>query len=86
MNDLFVTILGQDYRVWVTHYSHKPPFKGSPHQCDSSDDYYGWTEFWFDIFDDEGVDRYELHQHITPQEYDRLLKQYEARLANDWEA
>jgi hypothetical protein len=82
---MIVTILGQDYRVEVTHYLHHPPFKGSAYQCDSSDDYYGFTEFEFDIFDDEGVDRYELHQHITPQEYDRLLKEYQRSLANDWE-
>ena len=83
MEGLTVTILGQDYRVEVTHYLHQPPFKGSPHQCDSSDDYYGWTEFEFDIYDDEGVDRYELNQYITPQEHDRLLKEYQESLVND---
>ena len=27
------------------HYFHQPPFNGPAHLCDSSDDYYGWTDF-----------------------------------------
>jgi hypothetical protein len=33
-----------EFTVEVTHFDHHPPHRGSPHTCDSSDDYYGYTD------------------------------------------
>lgn len=38
-----------DVDVEVTHFHHQPPFRGSAHLCDSSSDYYGYTEIDFDV-------------------------------------
>lgn len=48
-----------EFTVEVTHYFNQPPHKGSALTCDSSDDYYGYTECeweWVDwaLFDQDG--------------------------------
>ena len=40
-----------EFTVEVTHYFHQPPHRGSKYTCDSSDDYYGYTEVEWDYVD-----------------------------------
>jgi hypothetical protein len=39
--------------VKVYDWKYYPPFNGSPHKCDSADDYHGGFELHFGVYDDD---------------------------------
>lgn len=43
-NILKVDFRGDTYKVRINDFYYQPPFTGSPHQCDSDWDYYGYSE------------------------------------------
>lgn len=47
-------IKGIPCQIEVTYFHHQPPFMGSPHQCDSDHDYYGYTELEYNVLDSKG--------------------------------
>ena len=56
----------------VTTFLHVKPWKGSPHNCPSSDDYYGYTEIEYDILDRKGYRAKWLERKITDRDVERI--------------
>lgn len=58
--------------VEVTTFINVKPWKGSPHTCPSSDDYYGYTEIEYDILDRKGYRAKWLERKITDRDVERI--------------
>lgn len=92
LNEAFtdVEIEGVDSLCYAVcdDYIHQPPFNGSPYQCDSDWDYYGFTQFSFSIYDDKGNDMSEIIDALPEEDYDNLytilLKEYEDQLGHSY--
>lgn len=92
-NEMFTDVALKGVGEWCyavcDHYFHQPPFNGSAHLCDSSDDYYGWTEFDFTIYDENHNDMTEVVNALSKEDYDDLywdlLGEYEMYLGNKYE-
>ena len=48
------TIKGIPCLIGVTYYHHQKPYRGSAYFCNSSDDYYGYTDTEFVVLDRTG--------------------------------
>jgi hypothetical protein len=91
-DEMFTDVSLKGFEEWCyavcDHYFHKPPFKGSAHLCDSSDDYYGWTEFDFTIYDENHNDMTEVVNALSKADYYELyrdlLSEYEMYLENKY--
>lgn len=73
-----MSIHDEDWLVEVTSYEYAPPFRGSPHNCDSSDDYYGYEEIEYCILDLDGNPAEELEKELTKQDKVEILKELSA--------
>lgn len=63
----FETNIGEDdIIVKVFDYIKVPPYMGSPHNCDSDWDYYGYEDYTFDVYDLNG-------NIITTTEFEKKL-------------
>ena len=69
--------------VEVTTFIHVKPWKGSPHTCPSSDDYYGYTEIEYDVLDRKGYHAKWLECKITDKDKDRIIEDIKAAYSND---
>lgn len=56
----------------VTTFINVKPWRGSPHTCPSSDDYYGYTEIEYDILDRKGYRAKWLERKITDRDVERI--------------
>ena len=64
----------------VVDYINVPPWKGSAHTCPSSDDYYGYTEFDFEILDRKGYKAKWLEKKLKKEDKDRLLEELQLEM------
>jgi hypothetical protein len=71
------TVNGIPCIVKVNKHLVVPPYLGSPHDCPSDLDYYGYTEFEYNILDRKGYPASWLEDKLTSADDDRLLKEYE---------
>lgn len=60
------TLAGIPCLIKVEHYIKVSPWRGSPHTCPSSDDYYGYEEADWEICDRKGYKAQWLAKKITP--------------------
>ena len=58
--------------VEVTTFINVEPWKGSPHTCPSSDDYYGYTEIEYDVLDRKGYRAKWLERKMTDRDVERV--------------
>ena len=49
-----------------------PPFRDSPHNCDSSDDYYGYRDVEFTVLDRKGYKAAWLERKMTVADKNRI--------------
>ena len=68
MYQIEIRIAGIPALAGITHFVHVPPFRGSPHMCNSSDDYYGYTEIEWDVLDRKGRPAPWLEKKLTAKE------------------
>ena len=68
MTQLDIRVAGIPAVADITHFVHVPPFSGSSHICDSSDDYYGYTEIEWDLLDRKGYPAKWLKKKLTAKE------------------
>jgi hypothetical protein len=68
MDQIEIRIAGIPALAGITHFVHVPPFSGSSHMCDSSDDYYGYTEVEWDVLDRKGRPAPWLEKKLTAKE------------------
>jgi len=71
------TVAGIPCLVQVRTYIVVPPYSGSPYNCPSDLDYYGYTEFEYRILDRKGYPAPWLENKLTESDDDRLLNEYE---------
>ena len=60
--------------VEVTTFNHVKPWKGSPHTCPSSDDYYGYTEIEYDVLDRKGYRARWLERKMTEKDKEKVIE------------
>ena len=58
--------------IEVTTFNRVKPWRGSPQNCPSSDDYYGYTEVEFDVLDRKGYKASWLERKMTGKDQDRI--------------
>jgi hypothetical protein len=58
--------------VVVDCFHHQPPFRGSPHLCDSDADYYGYTDLEWHLVDRRGYPASWLERKMTAQDGERI--------------
>lgn len=71
----------------VTHYFEQKPFKGSAYLCDSSDDYYGYTDVEYDILDRKGYPASWLERKTDRSDKERFeqeIKKYMSSCDSDY--
>lgn len=73
--DLQATISGIPCGIHVDHFVHVPPSKLAPHQCDSADDYYGYTEADFTVLDRKGYPAPWLEAKLTSDDEETIKNQ-----------
>lgn len=66
------TLTGIPCLIKVEHYIKVSPWRGSPHTCPSSDDYYGYEEADWEICDRKGYKAPWLAKKITPYIKDQI--------------
>ena len=72
--DIIPTTIGEeDAYAGITNYSYTPPFRGSPHRCDSDWDYYGNTEIEWELLDETGTMLHPRNGELTDDEEERIL-------------
>lgn len=54
--------------IEVTFFLSVPPWRGSAHTCPSSDDYYGYTDIEFDVYDRKGYKAPWLERKMTEED------------------
>ena len=67
----------------VTHHNKVKPWRGSPQSCPSSDDYYGYEDFEFEIKDRKGYSAAWLEKKLKPEDKDRLLEEFHLELTGE---
>ncbi len=67
----------------VVDYISVPAWKGSAYTCPSSDDYYGYTEFDFELLDRKGYKANWLEKKLKPEDKDRLLEELQLELLGE---
>ena len=82
--DFESTIAGIPCGIVVDYYVCVPPFQGSAHLCDSSDDYYGFTEFEYTVLDRKGYKAAWLEAKATSKDGDRLCEEYRDTLCEGY--
>lgn len=68
-------IAGIPCRIQVDSCLVKKPFKGSAFNCDSSDDYYGYTDISFTVLDRKGYKAAWLEKKMTQKDVERIEKE-----------
>lgn len=66
------TLAGIPCLIKVTHFMKVAPWRGSPQTCPSSDDYYGYTDSEWELYDRKGYRARWLDKKLTPFEKDRV--------------
>ena len=61
--------------IHVNSVSGKKPFSGSAFNCDSSDDYYGYSDVEFTVLDRKGYKAPWLEKKLTQQDISRIEDQ-----------
>lgn len=56
--------------LYITSYTYQPPFKGSPQNCDSDLDYYGYEEIEWEVYNLNGFRMKFLEDISTKDEKD----------------
>jgi hypothetical protein len=64
-------------KVNVLHYVVVPPWKGSMYDCPSDNDWYGYTEVDYEIYDQNGERIFVDHKHAADIE-EQIHREYEA--------
>jgi hypothetical protein len=65
--------------VSVDYFFEQPPYKGSPLNCDSDSDYYGYIDFDYRILDQYGEESMALTALVTDEqeaEFEATYKEY----------
>lgn len=62
------TFQGIPCLIGVTDYHHQKPYSGSPYNCDSPDDYYGYTDIGFVILDRKGYHAKWLERKLNKED------------------
>lgn len=86
LSEAYSSTIGNDTPVEfvVTHYYKQLPFTGSAWQCDSDSDYYGYTEFEYDLYDEFGFERDDWKASVVTREDElRFLHEYESQIFDD---
>lgn len=65
----------------VTSYFRQAPHRGSAWTCDSSDDYYGWSEVEFDILDRRGRPAAWLERKATDADRERIAGEIDKQMS-----
>lgn len=73
--DFKSTVAGIPCGICIDSYHHVPSFQGSPHLCDSADDFYGYTETEFTIVDRKGYDANWLASKATDADHERIIEE-----------
>lgn len=60
--------------IGVTEYYHQKPFRGPAYRCDSSDDYYGYTDIDFIVLDRRGYHARWLEQKLNKNDNSTIEK------------
>jgi len=71
------TVKGIPCQIRVDQFYIQPRWKGSPHTCPSSDDYYGYTEVNYTVLDRRGREAPWLEKKITADEDKRICDEIE---------
>lgn len=82
MNTIQHKLAGIPCLIEVTNYVRVAPWKGSAQTCDSSDDYYGYTEYEYNILDRRGRKAPWLERKITPEEKAKIEQAIDADYAS----
>ena len=69
--------------VEVTTFVFVKPWKGSPHTCPSSDDYYGYTEIEYDVLDRKGYRANWLERKMTAKDVERVKEDIQNAYASE---
>jgi len=64
--DLESSICGIPCGIHIDTLQVVKPFRGSPHLCDSADDFYGYSEIEFTVLDRKGYPAPWLEDKLTP--------------------
>lgn len=74
--DFTTTIAGIPCQIVVTHAHKQPASSSSRHKVDSDWDYYGYPEFEFEVYDRKGYPAPWLQNKMTPQDEERIEREY----------
>lgn len=72
MNFIPHTLAGIPCLIRVSSYVSVGPWRGCITSCPSSDDYYGYTDMEYELFDRKGYRARWLDKKLTPLEKDRI--------------
>ena len=72
MNFIPHTLAGIPCLIGVATYTRVGPWRGGIESCPSSDDYYGYTDMEYELFDRKGYRARWLDGKLTPLEKSRL--------------
>ena len=66
------TVCGIPCLIYLTSYSYAPPWKGSAQTCPSSDDYYGYEDMSWELYNLRGYRMIFLEKKCSDKDLDKI--------------
>jgi len=67
----------------ITHYHYEPPGRHAPHLCNSTDDFYGFTEIEFTLLDRNGREAPWIDAKMSGTDYEYVEEQIIDQMAHE---
>lgn len=78
MDTIQTTVSGIPCQIRIDHFHVQPPFQGSPWQCDSDIDWYGYSEIEWTVLDRRGRPAPWLERKLSAADCARIEREIAA--------